>query len=483
MNSGFLSFFSQLTVGSAIGLAIALVVVFYVARRPAHRAIRGLFKVLRNGMRLSAISVMKAQQRLTARNKEVLLASGLEAIERNIEREFHRVNTVVERDLHGYPAMNRALSEEISKIDTDYRDSSEAPPTPPAWIEAVEGITKIPDQGNKVVKEMLADIHKTLVRVQREALDEYRKATARRHAILSKMMPSWRNMEKTLTEVGKHITSLQERALVIDNRMQEYEEIRKGTDKALRVLSSSSMTQFFISGFVLVIAVLGAIINFNLIALPMSEMVGAGSRLAGFKVSQVAAMVIILVEVAIGLYLMEAMRITKLFPVIGSLDDKLRTKLAWTFFAFLTILASIESALAFMRDIIAADRQALIQSLAAVGHEPQAHSMIPTIGQMALGFLLPFALTFVAVPLESFVHSSRTVFGVVLEGVLRIIAYVLRLLGNIFHYLGSMLVSVYDLIIFLPLYIEEVILQRGATAPQTAKTAPRTTTAKESVTK
>ena len=70
------------------------------------------------------------------------------------------------------------------------------------------------------------------------------------------------------------------------------------------------------SGLDVVIAAGGAVINFNLIALPMSEMVGGGSYIGDWKTSDVAALVIILVEVAMGLYLMESLRITRLFPVI-----------------------------------------------------------------------------------------------------------------------------------------------------------------------
>ena len=36
---------------------------------------------------------------------------------------------------------------------------------------------------------------------------------------------------------------------------------------------------------------------------------------------------------------------------------------------------------------------------------------IPTFGQMILGFTLPFALAFVAIPLEYFVGSGRIVLG------------------------------------------------------------------------
>ena len=51
---------------------------------------------------------------------------------------------------------------------------------------------------------------------------------------------------------------------------------------------------------------------------------------------------------------------------------------------------------------------------------------ITTAAQMGMGFILPFALTFVAIPLESFVHALRTVLGLLLAGALRGLAAVLR---------------------------------------------------------
>jgi len=76
---------------------------------------------------------------------------------------------------------------------------------------------------------------------------------------------------------------------------------------------------------------------------------------------------------------------------------------------------------------------------------------------MVMGFILPFALAFVAIPLESFVQSSRTVVGVAVAALLRLIAFVLRLLGNIFHYMGELLVNLYDLLIFPALWVENLI--------------------------
>jgi hypothetical protein len=177
-----------------------------------------------------------------------------------------------------------------------------------------------------------------------------------------------------------------------------------------------------------------------------------------------------------GLFLMESLRITRLFPIIGALDDKMRRRMIIITFTILATLACVEAALAFMRDLIAADMQALRQALANVEAVEQVNRWIPTVGQMVMGFVLPFALAFVAIPLESFVHASRTVVGVVLAGLLRGIAFALRLLGNVFQYSGNLLVNLYDLVIFLPLWAEKLVRDRGRQQKiKTPKTTEETT--------
>ena len=139
------------------------------------------------------------------------------------------------------------------------------------------------------------------------------------------------------------------------------------------------MTQFAIAALVLLIAIGGAIINFNLIALPMSEMVGGASYIGPFKTSDVAGLVIILVELTMGLFLMESLRITRLFPIIGAMDDKMRHRMIIITFTLLAILAGVESALAFMRDRIAHDMEALRQTLAGAEQAGLTTSIIPTV--------------------------------------------------------------------------------------------------------
>jgi len=436
-------------------IIILLLVLLYLARNQMHRLVKSFSRVVSQALRMTSKSLLLAEKRLKQRNREVLLASGALDVEKEIEREFHRVDAVVKRDLQTYPAFHRNMSDLITRIDEDYRKSTEVPPSPPAWIAAIEAVAQVPNTDGGVA-EILGEINRTLDKHHKTAMEEYRKASQQRHALLNKMMPFWRKLSETLEQVGKTITGLFQRSELISAKMEEYEQIRAGEDQAERRLSSSSMTQFVISGLVMLIAIGGAIINFNLIALPMSEMVGGGSYIGNFKTSNVAALVIILVEISMGLFLMESLRITHLFPVIGQLDDRMRKRMIWISFIILFTLAGVESALAFMRDRIAADMEALRQSLAgSEAVRTQIESIIPTVGQMVMGFVLPFALTFVAIPLESFIHSSRTVLGLGLAWGLRTAAFLMRLLGNIISHLGKAFIALYDLLIFPALWIEE----------------------------
>ncbi len=450
---------------------VLLVTALYLARTPAHELFTATGRLAERGLRTAARAVRHGEALLARRNREVLLGMAAESAERDIEREFERVSTMVNRDLSGYPALQRELSQIITQIDEDYRASTQEPPTPPPWTEAVEALARI-ETRDPTVARVLEDIRGTLEKSSQRALGEYRKESRKRHDLLKRMLPYWRKLSAKLQEVSGQISGLETRADQIDSHMQRYERIRVGDDATVRTLSSSSLTQFLIAGLVLVIATFGAIINFHLIALPMSEMVGGNSYIGPMQTADVAALVIIMVEITMGLFLMESLRVTRLFPVIGALDDRKRRTMAWTAFTFLFLLAGVESALAYMRDMLAADQQDLVQMLSNPGESPAgaegeggpandaALRMIPAIGQMLLGFILPFVLVFVAVPLESFIHAARTVVGVAAIGLLRVLATTLRVGAAASRAAARVLTQIYDFVIFLPLAIERVT--RGA---------------------
>lgn len=437
---------------------ILLLAALYFARRPFHRVVGSISNIIYNAMRLSAVSVLTAEKQLVQRNREVLMAIGLEKTERMVEREFDRMNAAVIRDLGSYPNLHRYASELLMKLDHDYRSSANVLPSLPSWIPIIDSIAQIKHVGDSMVSNMLAEINRTLRDQHRTAVENYRNSSASRHAILSKMLPTWRKVQKTLNEISKAITNLNRRAKTIDRYMNEYEQVRSQSDKAVRMLSASSLTQFFIAALVLAIAFGGAIINFNLIALPLAEIVGAASYIGPYKTADVAGLMLILIALTMGLFLMELLRITRLFPILAGMDDRLRHRMIWITFGLLIVLAGLESALAFVRDPVAENLAALRQTGSVIESSFGATRIIPSIGQMLLGFILPFALAFVAIPLESFISSSRTVLGVVAAAALRFFAFTLRLIGNVGYYIGRLVVNLYDLVIFPAIWLESVIV-------------------------
>ena len=466
-----------IAVSAAIWLVL-LVTVLYLGRGQAHQLFETTGRALFNAMRLAAHAVLRLEKRLVDRNRDVLLAMGRNAAEKTIEREFTRVSTLVDRDLGQYPTLHRKIADTIDKIEDDYRESIQSTPLPPAWSEVVDTIASLPSSADPALNKILTNIQEAIEDSHEETLKAFQKATLERHRHLSAMQPHWRSLQGNMDKVKATLDSLEERTRTIDGQMERYESIRKAEEPAVNALTASSITQFFIAGLVLVIASLGGLINFQLIALPMSEMVGGNSYIGALKTSDIAALVIILVEIAMGLFLLESLRITHLFPVIGSMDDRLRRRMIVITLTILTILASIEASLAYMRDLLALDRAALQQSLAGVGVVEAQFRWIPSIGQMVMGFILPFALAFVAIPLESFIHALRTVLGIVFVGLLRTVRVGLRLVGSLGRHACQILAHIYDLIIMVPLGIERLIRER-TTAPKQVKRVANTATPNE----
>src|SRR5438045_617536 len=343
---------------SAAILLVLLIAALYLARHTAHQAIHAVTSALARGFRLASHSVAHAEERFAARNREVLLAAGRDAKERMVEREFARIADTTRKDLSNYPDMHRRLSEAIIRIEEDQEKAVEVPPEAPGWAKAVEVIAKL--DARNAGADILADIHKSMVKAHAEAMVDYRKAS------------------------------------------------------------------------------------------------GGTTFIGVFRTADIAALVIIMVEISMGLFLMESLRITRLFPVIGALSDKMRVRMIGITFAILLLMASIEAGLAYMREVLLQDElatNALLRS-DSTGALVNAHLWITTMAQMGMGFILPFALVFAAIPLETFVHSLRTVVGLIGIGMLRALALILRVLGNGLRHLGILAERVYDLPLFVPLWIE-----------------------------
>ena len=101
---------------SLLVLLVIAIPILYGARPAMHSLLQALFRGISNPLRLASHWLFKTADVLRERNKMVLLSRGREEISQSIVKEFDRVTALVERDLHGYPALQRKLTDEITRI-------------------------------------------------------------------------------------------------------------------------------------------------------------------------------------------------------------------------------------------------------------------------------------------------------------------------------------------------------------------------------
>lgn len=434
--------------------------VLYLARRPFHQVIKAISQLIYNSMRLSATALKMGCHQLETLNREVLFADGIKQAERQAERELDRISETVQRKLSTYPKLERQIMDCLSTMKDDFQKSAEIPQDLPNWVNVINAIAAIQPAGDPMAQKVLKDIHHTLKDQYKITLDSHRKAMSTRHGILSRMLPRWNSTEKRLKQLQRAIAQLSAQSVTADRCMAALDAIRSREDGTEQRLLFSSLTRFLTAGLLLGVFAVGTIINFNLIALPMSEIFGGYRYMAGFATSDIAAVVMVGLQVGLGIFLMDAAQVTHLFSSIASLNHKKRTWFFWGVLVMLTILAGLESSMAFIRDRITSDMQALKLSLAGMDPVPIAAPHISVISQMILGFLLPWILATAAIPIESIIRSSRTLLGMVCVGALRMLIFLLRLAGSIGRQSGRAAVRIYDLIIFPAIWLEGFVHRR-----------------------
>jgi len=443
---------------------IAANLILYFIRHSAHQLLDSLTLLVVQNLKMFSHALVKTARQMARRNREVLLEHGKQQAERELERQFIRLGNLVEKDLGRYPTIQRNIEQNISSMEDKLSQTSEVPAPLPEWTEAVESITRLKDttKNDAVVGKLLQAIYEAFHKQQGEVLGTYRKDISKRHNLLKGAMGHWRHLLHKIESLHTQWSNLNEQSKKVDLQVDRFENMVKGTDKAERLLQASNTTQFVISVIVMVIAGFGAFVNYNLIALPMSELMPATSQVAGYNVADIGAAVIIMLELTVGLFFMEAIGITRLFPVIHFMEDKKRMIWAWVCILFLLALCSVEAGLAYMRETMVADKAMLTSFL--VGGEAAAaesasaeHSNIPMIGQMTLGFVLPLILMFVAIPFESFIHTGRHVLGNVVVHICVFASTLSRSLAIFVKQFNNSLKHIYDILCFAPLWVEHMI--------------------------
>jgi hypothetical protein len=448
---------------SLAALWVASVVFLWAARSAMLQFLKGLGEGLADGLDAIRRRCVSAADEMQENCREVLLAAGTRDAQSRLDHELQRIDAGFSDQLGQYGRLQRRLDDTLLTLDKDYQQGGIAPPEVPGWSAAVEAIASIPMAGDPNIQKVLDGIRQSSENAEQKALAAYRADTTKRHKILGAMLPVWKEIRGLLGKMQDSVSLALESSTRINAFVEDYEKIRAEREESARALTYSAGKLFVVATGVLAIALGAAFINFQLIALPMSELVPAGARVGGVPVSTVSALVLVLMEAALGIFIMDMLGITELFPKLGTIPRSRRRMILGLALLGLFFLASVESSLAILREQIVEAESALKLSLA--GEESRivqsaSQSAIPIVGQAVLGFILPWILALVAVPLEMFLDSGRHVLGSVTVAALRFVGGIAGGVAHVSRHLTGMIANVYDVYIAIPLRIESMMAKR-----------------------
>ncbi|MBX2811701.1 MAG: hypothetical protein KTR25_07820 [Myxococcales bacterium] len=451
---------------ATVAIIVAAQLLLWAARVPIHRLLQSLSRGVRNTTRLIGHWFSGQATELQTRNRDILRYTALEDRGRKVSHKLEAIGFDFSQDIAEYRKLQRDFSDLLRKMEDDYAEAGVAPVEAPGWVETLGAASNISGMESKTAQRALAELRRSAEASEKRALTDFRQMSARRHRILGKMAPSMAKSASLLAKVGDTMTRVSASTSQLGEHISGFHEIREASVVSDRTLQRLAWHTFITSLLVFAVAVGGGAINFQLIALPMAELVPTVARISGISVSTVAALVIVLLEVTAGMFLMEMLGVTRLFPNLQTLPrSRQRLILAIAVFG-LFILASVEASLAVLREQIVAAENALSLSLAGaqVADDPST-SNIPMIGQAVLGFVLPWILAMAAIPLELLITSGGVVMTAIFAMLLLTIGGIVRISGYGLCQMLSVLHYIYDTCIAVPLAIEHLLFRRGAKKP------------------
>jgi len=443
--------------GVSIAVWIAASMVFlFLAREPVHKMIQACSEATAGGLRKLADWMKQTAQAMRDKDRKVLLESGVAKIQGEILQEFAKIDMANTKALKGYPKLQLRLDDSISRIERDYEECGQVTPQAPGWSEVIESVGRAKDSSNdRIIEKMLSEIHKSAVEGEKKALAEFREATSKRHKILSSMSSLWKRVDKVGKEINGKVDKVMENSKNIETYMNRYEKISAAEPESIDMLSSKVTKLFIISLIVIFVGLIGAFINFNLIALPMSELVPAGVRVAGMQVSEVSALVIVALELVMGIFMFEAIGVTNTFPQISNMTRGKRKIILFGCLLGLLFLSSVEASLAVLRENLAEAKTALDISLAgeSTASAENVNSQITLIGQALLGFVLPWILAVIAIPLEMFIEASQHAFARIYTVLITLLCHLATAVAYLIEGLFKIFVHLFDIYIIIPVQI------------------------------
>ncbi len=327
-------------------------------------------------------------------------------------------------------------------------------------------------EGGRNLSKLERNIAQNTAKAMGERLTPVRPALT----MLKTEAPRLRTVAEQLTKVNQEFD---QNADKVNKAFIEFEEIVKSEDRTKVAAKASILIPWLIAVLITGIALAGVFLNFFLIERPMSEIVGEGARIAGVGLPAFAAIIVIFLEFVTGVILMDSAGFTKLIPAFHSMSLGARRVMFVVALCFLGAFSVLEATLAIVREQIIEQQQetqdlanralfssplaapapaapeAIAPGAPAEPSNPRQQGMqLAVVAQIILAVLIPWLLAAAALPLESIVRNSVFIVSIATSYAMLLVAFIFKTIGVGLKNLGLFVLSVYDLIIFAPLWIE-----------------------------
>jgi hypothetical protein len=265
----------------------------------------------------------------------------------------------------------------------------------------------------------------------------------------------------------------------VNKTFADYEECLHSEDRIKVASKASILIPWLIALVITAIALSGVFLNFFLIERPMAEIVGEGAKIAGVGLPTFAALIVIFLEFVAGVVLMDAAGFTKLIPSFHAMSDSSRRIMFWVAFVFLLSFSALEAALAFLRETIIETNQQTVQLANGFIAPPDAAGAdggvaddgilkgqkLATFAQLVLAVLIPWMLATAALPLETIIRNTVFILQIAASYLMLAGAFICKTINVALKNLGLFALTVYDLVIFAPLWIEKRVKGEGFIPP------------------
>ena len=183
-------------------------------------------------------------------------------------------------------------------------------------------------------------------------------------------------------------------------------------------------------------------------------------------VSEISALVIVALELVLGIFLFEAVGVTHTFPQIANMTSGKRKIILYGSLFGLLFLSTVEASLAILRDHMAEANSALNRSLAgdSATVAENIDTNITVMGQALLGFVLPWILAVIAIPLEMFIEASQHAFAKIYTIVVIVFCHLANMIAYLIEGFFKILIHVFDIYIIVPLQISNMFKGKTASA-------------------